>query len=179
MARLREEGQVRYIGVSNFNVRQIQRAQTISPVTSLQPPYSILVRDAENDILPYARRNDIGVIVHSPMYSGLLTGEMTRARIAQFAPDDWRRRNANFQEPLLSRNLRLVQLLREIGGRHGRTPGEVAIAWTLHNRAVTAATVGVRTAEQVRGIIGATEFRLNVFEMTEIHFALRQESAAA
>jgi aryl-alcohol dehydrogenase-like predicted oxidoreductase len=179
MARLKEEGKVRYIGVSNFNARQIQRAQAIAPVTSLQPPYSILVRDVENEVLPYARRNDIGVIVHSPMYSGLLAGEMTRARVAQFAPDDWRRRNANFQEPLLSRNLRLVQLLREIGDRHGRTPGEVAIAWTLHNRAVTAATVGVRTAEQVRGIIGAAEFRLNVFEMTEIHFALRQESAAA
>jgi aryl-alcohol dehydrogenase-like predicted oxidoreductase len=179
MARLKEEGKVRYIGVSNFNVRQIQRAQAIEPVTSLQPPYSVLARGAENEVLPHARRNNIGVIVQSPMYSGLLTGELTRSRIAQLAPDDWRRRNANFQEPLLSRNLRLVHLLREIGDRHSRTPGEVAIAWTLHNRAVTAAIVGVRTAEQVRGIIGAAEFRLNVFEMTEIHLALRQEAVAA
>src|SRR5262249_21937914 len=153
MVRLKEEGKVRYIGVSNFDVGQMKRAQSIAPITSLQPPYSILARDAEEEILPYARENDIGVIVYSPMYSGLLAGAMTRTRIAQLAPDDWRRRNPNFQEPLLSRNLRLVQLLREIGERYERTPGEVAIAWTLRNPAVTAAIVGVRTPEQVSGVI--------------------------
>jgi aryl-alcohol dehydrogenase-like predicted oxidoreductase len=179
MARLQGEGKVRYIGVSNFNVRQMKRAQRIAPITSLQPPYSLLARDAEEEILPYALRSNIGVIVYSPMYSGLLSGAMTRARIAQLAPDDWRLRNPNFQEPLLSRNLRLVELLRDIGDRYGRTPGEVAIAWTLHNFAVTAAIVGVRTAEQVQGIIGAAEFRLDVLEAAQIDLALRHEALAA
>jgi aryl-alcohol dehydrogenase-like predicted oxidoreductase len=179
MARLQEEGKVRYIGVSNFNVRQMKRAQKIAPITSLQPPYSLLARDVEEEILPYALRSNIGVIVYSPMYSGLLSGAMTRARIEQFPADDWRRRNPNFQEPLLSRNLRLVQLLREIGDRYGRTPGEVAIAWTLHNFAVTAAIVGIRTREQVQGIIGAGEFRLDVLEAAQIDLALRHETAVA
>ena len=179
MARLKEEGKVRYIGVSNFSVRQMHRAQRIAPITSLQPPYSILAREVEREILPFTQKHDIGVIVYSPMYSGLLSGGMTRARIARLAADDWRRRNANFQEPLLSRNLRLVELLRDIGDRHGRTPGEVAIAWTLHNLAVTAAIVGMRTAEQVRGILGAAEFRLDVIEVSQIELALRQEAAVA
>ena len=179
MARLKEEGKARFIGVSNFNVGQIRRAQTIAPVTALQPPYSILAREVEREILPYAQKNNIGVIAYSPMYSGLLTGAMTRARVAQLPPEDWRRKNPNFNEPLLSRNLRLVHLLGEIGSRHGRTPGEVAIAWSRYNRAVTGAIVGVRTAEQVRGIIGAADLRLNVFEVTQINLALRQEAAAA
>jgi aryl-alcohol dehydrogenase-like predicted oxidoreductase len=179
MARLQDEGKVRYIGVSNFNVQQMKRAQRIAPITSLQPPYSLLAREAEDEILPYALRSNIGVIVYSPMYSGLLSGAMTRARIQQFAADDWRGRNPNFQEPLLSRNLRLVQLLREIGDRYGLTPGEVAIAWTLHNFAVTAAIVGVRTREQVRGIIGAGQFRLDVLEAAQIELALRHEAAVA
>jgi aryl-alcohol dehydrogenase-like predicted oxidoreductase len=179
MARLKDEGKVRHIGVSNFSVQQMRRAQRIAPITSLQPPYSLLARDAEEEILPYALKSNVGVIVYSPMYSGLLSGTMTRARIAQFAPDDWRQRNPNFQEPLLSRNLRLVQLLREIGDRYGRTAGEVAIAWTLHNFAVTAAIVGVRTPEQVRGIIGAGEFRLDILEAAQIDLALRHEAVFA
>jgi len=179
MARLKEEGKVRYIGVSNFNVSQMKRAQAIAPITSLQPPYSILARDVEKEILPYALGNNIGVIVYSPMYSGLLAGAMTRTRIAQFAPDDWRRRNPNFLEPLLSRNLRLVELLREIGVRYQVSPGEVAIAWTLRNPAVTAAIVGVRTAQQVRGIIGAAEFRVGALEAKQIELALREEVAVA
>jgi aryl-alcohol dehydrogenase-like predicted oxidoreductase len=177
MARLREEGKVRFIGVSNFTVQQMKRAMKISPITSLQPPYSIVAREVEEDILPFCMRNNIGVIVYSPMYSGLLAGAMTRQRIANFAPDDWRRRDQNFQEPNLSRNLRLVEVLREVGKRHGRTPGEVAIAWTLHNQAVTGAIVGVRSPEQVRGIIGATQFRLNDKEVMEIEDALEQEVA--
>src|SRR5436305_3182153 len=179
MARLKDEGKVRFIGVSNFNVLQMKRAQKIAPITSLQPPYSLLAREAEEEILPYALKSNIGVIVYSPMYSGLLSGAMTRARIATFAPDDWRKSNPNFREPLLSRNLRLVQLLREIGDRYGRTPGEVAIAWTLHNFAVTAAIVGVRTPEQVGGVIGAGEFRLDSLEAAQIDLALRNEALVA
>lgn len=175
MARLKQEGKVRHIGVSNFSAQQMRRAQAIAPITSLQPPYSILAREIEKAELPYTRQNNIGVIVYSPMYSGLLTGSMTRARIAQFSPDDWRRRNPNFHEPLLSRNLRLVELLREIGRRYGRTAGEVAIAWTLAHPAVTAAIVGVRSAEQVFGVIGAGEFRLRPSEVGEVEAALRQE----
>jgi aryl-alcohol dehydrogenase-like predicted oxidoreductase len=177
MARLREEGKVRNIGVSNFSVEQMRRAQEIAPITSLQPPYSILARDIEKSELQFTAEHEIGVIVYSPMYSGLLSGSMTRSRIQQFSADDWRRQNPNFQEPQLCRNLRLVELLREIGRRHRRTAGEVAIAWTLANPAVTAAIVGMRSAEQVFGVIGAGEFRLQASEVAEIESALRQEVA--
>jgi aryl-alcohol dehydrogenase-like predicted oxidoreductase len=175
VARLKREGKVRYIGVSNFSADQMRRAQAIAPIDSLQPPYSILAREVEKAELPYAADHGIGVIAYSPMYSGLLSGSMTRTRIAQFAADDWRRQNPNFQEPALSRNLRLVELLREIGKRYRRTAGEVAIAWTLANPAVTAAIVGVRSAEQVFGVIGAGELRLQTNEVAEIDEALRQE----
>lgn len=177
VARLQREGKVRYIGVSNFDVRQMERALAIAPITSLQPRYSLLARGVEESILPFAQAHEIGVIVYSPMYSGLLTGAMTRERVAGLAADDWRRRDSNFSEPLLSRNLRLADLLREIGQRHGRTAGEVAIAWTLRNRTVTAAIVGVRTAQQVRGIIGAGEFRLSDGEAAEIEQALLRQVA--
>jgi aryl-alcohol dehydrogenase-like predicted oxidoreductase len=175
MARLKKEGKVRFIGVSNFNAGQMKRAQRIAPITSLQPPYSLLAREIEDSILPYAAQHNIGVIGYSPMYSGLLSGAMTRERISKFPADDWRKRNPNFQEPLLSSNLRLAGLLGDIGSRHGRTAGEVAIAWTLHNSAVTAAIVGVRNREQVSGIIGAGEFRLSQREFDEIESALNQE----
>jgi len=111
----------------------MRRAQAIAPITSLQPPYSIVTRAIEKEILPYALHNNVGVIVYSPMSAGLLTGAMTRERVAKRMPEDWRKNLPNFKEPLLSRNLRLVENLREIGGRHGRTPGEVAIAWTLNH----------------------------------------------
>ncbi len=137
LARLQEQGKVRYIGVSNFSVAQMKRAEAIAPITSLQPPYSIVTREIEHEILPYAKSHNIGVIAYSPMSAGLLTGSMTRERVANFAHEDWRRNLPNFQEPLLSRNLRLVERLRDIGKRHNRTPGEVAIAWTLDNPAVT------------------------------------------
>jgi aryl-alcohol dehydrogenase-like predicted oxidoreductase len=175
LARLKEEGKVRYIGVSNFSVSQMKRAQTIAPITSVQPPYSIVTRQIENEILPFATQNNIGVIVYSPMSAGLLTGAMTRERVTNFSPEDWRRNLPNFQEPLLSRNLKLVEHLREIGKRHGRTPGEVAIAWTLRNPAVTGAIVGFRSAKQVAGIIGAAEFRLTQHDVGEIEDALKQE----
>ncbi len=168
LARLKEEGKVRWIGVSNFNVEQMKRAQKIAPITSLQPPYSILSPDIEQEILPYCEQNNIGVIVYSPMKSGLLSGKMTRERIAAMPPDDFRRRTPEFNEPRLTRNLALVELLREIGARHGRTPGEVAIAWTLRRPEVTAAIVGLRSPEQLNGVIGAAEFRLGDDEINQI-----------
>jgi aryl-alcohol dehydrogenase-like predicted oxidoreductase len=168
LAKLKEEGKVRYIAVSNYNVSQMKRAQAIAPITSLQPPYSILARDVEKEILPYCAEQNIGVIVYAPMRSGLLSGAMTRERAGALPDDDWRRRDPDFQEPKLSRNLQLVDLLRSIGKRHGRTPGEVAIAWTLRHPAVTAAIVGLRRPEQVSGIIGAGEFRLSSEEIGEI-----------
>jgi aryl-alcohol dehydrogenase-like predicted oxidoreductase len=168
MAKLQAEGKIRYIGVSNFSAAQMQRAMQVAPITSLQPPYSMLATDVESSILPFALRNHVGVIVYSPMASGLLSGAMTRERIAGLPQDDWRRRSTNFQEPLLSRNLGLVEILRAIGRRHNATPGEVAIAWTLRNPAVTGAIVGVRSAEQVNGIVGAGELQLDAGDMREI-----------
>jgi len=173
MAKLREEGKVRWIGVSNYNVSQLQRIAKIAPVTSLQPPYSMLVRGAEQDVLPYALDNGIGVIVYSPMRNGLLSGGMTRERVEGFAADDFRRRVPDFQEPALTRNLKVADLLKEIGKRHGRTAGEVAIAWTLRNPAVTGAIVGMRSVAQLEGVIGAMEFRLSKGEIEEIEGMLR------
>jgi aryl-alcohol dehydrogenase-like predicted oxidoreductase len=169
LARLREQGKIRWIGVSNFSVEHLKRAQKIAPVTSLQPPYSMLRRAAEEELLPFAKANGIGVINYSPMSSGLLTGKMTAERIAAFPSDDWRRRSPEFNEPRLSRNLRLVVMLREIGNDHGVTPGVVAVAWTLHNPAITAAIVGGRSAEQVDGLAAALEFRLSEEEYARIN----------
>jgi len=168
LARLREEGKVRHIGVSNFTVAQMRRAQAIAPITSLQPPYSLLHREIEDEILPFAAAEGIGVIAYSPMGSGLLTGAMTRERVAGLPADDWRRNHRDFREPLLARNLRLVEVLRAIGGRRGRTPGEVAVAWVLRHSAVTGAIVGARRPDQVTGIAGAAQFRLGPNEIAEI-----------
>jgi len=168
MLQLKQEGKVRWVGVSNFNVSQLKRIQALGPVTSLQPPYSIISPEIEIELLPFCKHNDIGVIVYSPMKSGLLTGKMTRERIAAMPEDDFRRRVAQFQEPKLTRNLNLAELLRSTGERHARTPGEVAIAWTLRHPAVTGAIVGLRSAEQLEGVRGALEFRLNADEVTEI-----------
>jgi len=149
-------------------VQELQKAHAIAPVTSLQPPYSLIRRDAEKDLLPFCERENIGVIVYSPMASGLLTGAMTRERVANLPADDWRRSNPEFQEPKLSQNLVLAERLRAVGARHGKSPGEVAIAWTLRNAAVTGAIVGTRNAKQVDGIIGAATFRLTSQEITEL-----------
>jgi aryl-alcohol dehydrogenase-like predicted oxidoreductase len=165
---LKQEGKVRNIGVSNFNVAQMERAQAIAPITSLQPPYSLLHREIEAEVLPYAAQNNIGVIAYSPMASGLLTGAMSRQRIAGLPADDWRKHHPDFQEPQLSRNLKLVSLLRTIGKRHGHTPAEVAVAWVLHNPAVTGAIVGARRPDQVRGVVGAADFHLSPHEVAEI-----------
>jgi aryl-alcohol dehydrogenase-like predicted oxidoreductase len=168
LAKLREEGKVRWIGVSNFDTAQMERCRKIAPVTSLQPPYSAVSPEVEREILPYCHRHDIGVIVYSPMKSGLLTGAMTKERVAALPADDFRRNALAFQEPHLSKNLKLADLMKAIGARHGRSAGEVAIAWTLRNPAVTAAIVGMRSAAQVEGVIGAMEFRLNADEVEEI-----------
>ncbi|MGA9510821.1 MAG: aldo/keto reductase [Candidatus Sulfotelmatobacter sp.] len=165
---LKREGKVRWIGVSNFNVAQLKRAQAIAPVTSLQPPYSLIHREVEEDILPYCLHKGIGVIVYSPMASGLLTGAMTRDRAARLPQDDWRRSHSDFTEPKLSRNLELVDLLREIANRHNRTVGEVAVAWTLRNPAVTGAIVGARNAKQADGVMRAGDLQLNDKEVNEI-----------
>jgi aryl-alcohol dehydrogenase-like predicted oxidoreductase len=177
LARLKGEGKIRHIGVSNFDTHQMQRALDIAPIASLQPPYSLVARDAESSILPFALNHRIGVIVYSPMASGLLSGAMTRERIAAFPEDDWRKRSANFQEPLLSRNLRLVERLRAVGNRYKATPGEIAIAWTLRNPAVTGAIVGVRSAQQASGIAGAAEVQLTLDDMLDIEQALTRQAA--
>ncbi|MFL5991166.1 MAG: aldo/keto reductase [Rubrobacteraceae bacterium] len=168
MAELKDEGKVRHIGVSNFDISQMERIGEIAPVETLQPPYNMLNRGVEEEILPYCGENDIGVIVYSPMRSGLLTGKMTPERVANLPSDDWRRNAQDFQEPRLSRNLELVELLEEIGADHGLSPGEVAIAWTLRQPAVTAAIVGGRRPDQVDGIIGAAKLRLSEDELDRI-----------
>ncbi len=174
MAQLKREGKVRYIGVSNFDVVQMKRAMAIAPITSLQPPYSLLNREIETEILPFCIDHDIGVIVYSPMASGLLTGAMSRERIANLPADDWRRSNAEYQEPRLTRNLELVQFLTDIGFPHQMSPGEVAIAWTLGHPGVTGAIVGARRPDQISNLINAAEFRLDERETEEIDQYLRQ-----
>jgi len=171
MAGLQKEGKVRWVGVSNFNVAQLQRAQAIAPVTSLQPPYSMIRRAVENGILPYCKEQGIGVISYAPMASGLLTGAMTRERAAALPADDFRSRNPEFREPRLSKNIELVERLRRVGARHGRNPGEVAIAWVLSNPAITGAIVGARNAKQVEGIMGAGELKLTSAEIAEVEGA--------
>jgi len=168
MARLQKEGKVRWIGVSNFDVEEMGRAQAIAPITSLQPPYSLVRREIEHEILPYCRSEELGVIVYSPMASGLLTGAMTRKRVDALSMSDWRSRDIEFHEPRLSKNLALVERLREIGERHGRPPGQIAIAWALRNPAVTGAIVGARNAKQVEGNVGAADVCLTDEEVAEI-----------
>jgi aryl-alcohol dehydrogenase-like predicted oxidoreductase len=168
MAQLQKEGKVRWIGVSNFNVEEMRQAQAIAPITSLQPPYSLVRREVEQDILPYCRSEGLGVIVYSPMASGLLTGAMTRPRVAKLPASDWRSRDVEFHEPRLSKNLALVERLREVGKPRGRPPGQVAIAWVLQNPAVTGAIVGARSAEQVEKNVGAAELNLTDEDIAEI-----------
>ena len=171
LAELQREGKVRALGVSNFSVSQMERVQRIAPITSLQPPYSLLDRAIEDETLPFCQRHHIGVLAYSPMASGLLSGKMTRARVAALPRDDWRSHSAQFAEPQLSRSLYLVETLRDIGARHGRTAGEVAIAWTLRRPEVTGAIVGARRPEQLDGVIGAGAFRLSAEEIDEIAVA--------
>jgi aryl-alcohol dehydrogenase-like predicted oxidoreductase len=168
LAALQKEGKVRHIAVSNFDVAEMERLRPIAPVTSLQPPYSMLRRGIESEILPYCLANDIGVIVYSPMAAGILSGAMTRERAKALPPNDWRSKNPDYQEPRLSKNLALVEELRTIGGRYGVPPGAVAIAWTLRQPAVTGAIVGFRSPRQVEGLLGAAGLTLAAEEIDVI-----------
>ncbi|GGG73653.1 aldo/keto reductase [Edaphobacter dinghuensis] len=169
MADLQREGKVRWIGTSNFSVSQMERAAKIAPITSNQPPYSMINRSVEAEILPYCQKNNIGVINYAPMHSGLLTGAMSKERVAAFPPDDFRRKAKNYQEPHLSRNLSIADFLKSIASRHGVSAGVIAIAWTLHHPAITAAIVGGRNAKQVEGVAPAINFRLTEAEFSEIN----------
>src|SRR3954471_7346295 len=160
LAELKEQGMVRHIGVSNFDVEQLRRVQQIAPVETLQPPYSLVEREAEEELLPFAEREGIGVIVYSPMGSGLLTGGMTRERVESMPNNDWRKRDPSFQEPQLSEHLALVERLRAVAERHDTTPGAVAVAWTLRNPAVDAAIVGFRRPDQVDDILAGADLEL-------------------
>jgi len=177
MADLQKQGKVRWIGVSNFSVDQMKRVMKIAPITSNQPPYSMLNRAVEPAILPFCEQNHIGVINYAPMHSGLLTGAMTKDRVANFPSDDFRRNAKNYQEPLLSRNLAVAGYLAEIGAKHGVSAGVVAIAWTLHHSAITAAIVGGRNAKQIEGVIPAETFRLSEEDFSEIQGYLAQHVA--
>ena len=165
---LRQAGKIRYGGVSNFSVAQMDRVRDLMEISSLQPPYSLVQPEVDEEILPYCLENGIGVINYSPMGSGLLTGKMTRERIDSLPRDDWRRKNENFKEPKLSTNLALVEVLRDISGRHECTVAEAAIAWSLNNPAVTGAIVGVRRPDQVDGVIGAAAIELTAEDLAAL-----------
>jgi len=167
-AEFKQEGLVRHIGVSNFDVAQLRRAQAIAPVETLQPPYSLVDRHVEREILPFAEQEGIGVIVYSPMGSGMLTGAMTRERIASLPEDDWRKRSPGFQEPELTRRLELVARLEVVARRFSVSPGAVAVAWTLRNPAVDGAIVGFRRPDQVDPILRAAELELSDEDAAEI-----------
>jgi aryl-alcohol dehydrogenase-like predicted oxidoreductase len=173
LAELKEQGLVRHIGVSNFDVDQLRQVQEIAPVETLQPQYSLIERDIERDILPLAEREGIGVIAYSPMGSGMLTGAMTRERVAKLAEEDWRKHDARFNEPQLSRNLDLVERLRAVAARHETSPGAVAVAWTLRNPAVDGAIVGFRRPDQVDPILAAANLELSDEDLTEIEGGAR------
>ncbi len=176
--KLKEEGKIRWAGVSNFSAEQMAQVSKFGPITSLQPPYSMIRPEVEKADLPYCHAHNIGVIAYSPMASGLLTGAMTRERIAALPPDDWRKeKNRHYQEPLLTRNLSLVELLKQIGARSGRTPGEVAVAWVLRNPAVTGAIVGARRPGQLKELVGAADWRLTLAEIDEIDTFLKANPA--
>ena len=168
LAELKEEGLVRHIGVSNFSVAQLERAEAIAPVETLQPPYSLIDRDAEPDVLPWCEEHDLGVIVYSPMASGMLTGRMTRERIESLPADDWRSKCDTFLEPQLSQNLELVERLKRVADRHGVEPGAVAVAWTLHNPAVSGAITGFRRPDQVEPIVVAADVELIDEDVAEL-----------
>jgi aryl-alcohol dehydrogenase-like predicted oxidoreductase len=173
LAELKEQGLVKHIGVSNFGVDQLRQVQEIVPVETLQPQYSLIERDVEREILPFAEREGIGVIVYSPMGSGLLTGRMNRERIEQLPEDDWRKHDARFNEPQLSANLELVERLTAVADRHDTTPGAVAAAWTLANAAVDGAIVGFRRPDQVDPILAAANLELTDDDVAEIEGAAR------
>jgi aryl-alcohol dehydrogenase-like predicted oxidoreductase len=168
LVELKDQGLVRHIGVSNFDVEQMRRIQRLAPVETLQPPYNLIDRDVEHEILPFAESEGIGVIVYSPMGSGILTGRMTRERVAGLPDDDWRKRDRRFNEPQLSQNLELVERLKAVAERHGTVPGAVAIAWTLRNPAVDGAIVGFRSPDQVDPLLPAANLELTDEDVDQI-----------
>jgi aryl-alcohol dehydrogenase-like predicted oxidoreductase len=167
-AELKAEGLVRHIGVSNFDVAQLRRAQAIAPVETLQPPYSLLERGIEDEILPFCEQEGIGVVCYSPMASGLLSGAMTRERIAALPDNDWRKHDARFNEPELSRNLAIVARLQTVADRHDTTPGAIAVAWTLHHPAVHGSIVGFRRPDQVEPLLTAGTIELTDDDLATI-----------
>jgi aryl-alcohol dehydrogenase-like predicted oxidoreductase len=173
LAELKQQGLVRHIGVSNFGVPQLQRIEQIAPVETLQPQYSLIERDIEQDVLPHCEREGIGVIAYSPMGSGMLSGAMTRERIAQLPDEDWRKRDPRFREPQLSHNLELVDRLTAVAGRHDTTAGAVAIAWTLRHPAVDGAIVGFRRPDQVDPLLGAAGLELTDQDVEQIEGGTR------
>ena len=177
LAALKQEGKVRWIGVSNFKTEQFEFTAGIAPITSLQPPYSIIRRAIEEKILPECEKQGIGVISYAPMASGLLTGAMTRERAAALPADDFRSRNPEFREPRISKNIELVERLRKVGDRHGVTPGAVAIAWALRHPVITGAIVGARNARQAEGVMRAGELKLSSEEIKEIESAAAKATA--
>jgi aryl-alcohol dehydrogenase-like predicted oxidoreductase len=168
LSALQKEGKVRWIGVSNASVEEMQKMKAVAPITSLQPPYSLIRRDIEKSQLPWCESEGVGVIVYSPMASGLLTGAMTRERIAALPKEDWRTKNEQFRDPKLAENLQLVEQLKAVGARHGRPAGQIAIAWTLRHPAVTAAIVGARNPRQVEQVVGAADLELTPQEVSHL-----------
>lgn len=171
MLDLKQEGKLRYLGVSNHSIEQMQRLEAIGHIDSQQPPYSLVNRAYEQEILPWCRQNGTGVIVYSPMGSGLLTGAMTRERIANMADDDWRKNSDEFNEPKLTSNLAIVERLKQVAEKHSATAGEVAIAWTLSNRSVSGAIVGMRSPKQVDGVVGGASLVLDEADLNLIESA--------
>ena len=177
MARLVEEGKVRYIGVSNFEVEQIRRLQKIHPVASLQPPYSKLHREVEDELLGYCGKSNIGVIVYSPMQRGLLTGKFDAERVANLPKGDHRKTNPDFQQPQFGATLQLVEQLRPIAERNGRTLAQLAISWVLRRPEVTAAIVGARKPQQIKETAPASDWNLSEKDIEEIEQLLSQRLA--
>ena len=168
LAELKGEGLVRHIGISNVDVEQLRRIQSIAPVETLQPPYSLVAREVDEELLPFAEREGIGVIVYSPMGSGLLTGSMSRVRLASLPDNDWRKHDNRFREPRLSRGLAIAKRLEEVAERLDTSPGAVAVAWTLRNPAVDGAIVGFRRPDQVDPIIAAANLELDEDDVATI-----------
>ena len=177
MTKLVEEGKVRYIGVSNFSVEQIKRIQKIHPVASLQPPYSMLHREVENELLGYCQQNDIGVIVYSPMQRGLLAGKFNPERLANLPEGDHRKTNPDFQQPQFGATLELVEQLKNIAEQSGRTCSQLAISWTLRRSEVTAAIVGARKPEQITETAAASDYVLSPEDIEEIEKLLAERQA--
>lgn len=169
MQELKAEGKIRFAGVSNFSVEQMERIMNIARISSLQPPYSLSHSVTEKKIIPYCEKNNIGVIVYSPMMSGLLSGKMTRERIEALPDDDWRKNSSQFKEPRLTKNLLIAEKLKEIGKKYGAEAGAVAIAWTLRLNGVTAAIVGARNPGQIDLLISAGNLILDVSDINDLN----------